>query len=51
MIPAGSFAHSSFLQNVILEQFPHLCTCPVLPNPLSQFTGSIGYNRFNAKKI
>jgi hypothetical protein len=51
MIPAGSFAHSSFLLIVILEQFPHLCTCPVLPDPLSVTShGPIGLKRHNELK-
>jgi hypothetical protein len=34
MIPSGSFAHTMSLLRFIVEQFLHLCTCPVLPDQL-----------------
>jgi hypothetical protein len=34
MISSWSLAHSLILLGFIIEQFPHLCTCPVFPDPL-----------------
>ena len=34
MIPSWSFAHILILLWVIIEQLPHLCTCPILPDQL-----------------
>jgi hypothetical protein len=34
MIPSWSFAHFLILLGFIIEQINHLCTCPVLPDPL-----------------
>src|SRR5664280_2119744 len=35
MIPSWSFAHILILLGFIIEHLPHLCTCPVFPDPLS----------------
>jgi hypothetical protein len=49
MIPSWSFAHVLILLWNIIEQLPHLCTCPVLPDQLyitlvaTLANGCIGY--------
>jgi len=35
MIPSWSFAHILILLGFTIEHLPHLCTCPVFPDPLS----------------
>jgi hypothetical protein len=60
MIPSWSFAHILILLRVIIEQLPHLCTCPVLPDPLfpkliknavDVLFRQMAFNLFRASKI